>query len=171
MAERGQSSAGSPGERPRPLIVNGYHLLVWPAFAERWRKLKEEVERLRLRDPESYRHAPATRLLAAVRDAALRDIPGDPGADRYRQGNTLGPEHRHWRRDKFFQRFRLFFRYSSDPALVVYVWLNDESTLRKSGARSDAYSVFRAMLEQGRPPTDWEALVRECREWADRDVE
>jgi hypothetical protein len=50
---------GSPrqGGRVRttaaPLIVNGYHLLVWPAFAERWRNLNAEVGRLRDRDPES----------------------------------------------------------------------------------------------------------------------
>jgi toxin YhaV len=115
-----------------------------------------------------YLLAPAPKLLAAVRDATLRDIPGDPGADRYRQGNTLGPGYRHWPRDKFFQRFRLFFRYSSDPALIAYVWLNDDSTLRKSGGRTDAYAVFRAMLERGRPPTDWDDLVRECRTWTDR---
>jgi len=144
--------------------------LVWPAFAERWRDLKARVERLRERDPEGYRGAPATKLLAAVRDATLRDIPRDPGAARYRQGNTLGPDYRHWRRDTFFQRFRLFFRYSTDAASIAYVWLNDESTLRKSGAKTDAYAVFRAMLERGRPPTDWNDLMRECREWTDREV-
>jgi toxin YhaV len=158
------------GERPRPLVVNGYYLLVWPAFAERWRKLRAEVERLRDSDPDHYRRSPAAKLLAAVRDATLRDIPRDPGADRYRQGTTLGSEYRHWRRDKFFQRFRLFFRYSRDPAMIAYVWLNDDSTLRKSGARTDAYAVFRAMLERGRPPTDWEDLVRECRRWTDGDA-
>jgi toxin YhaV len=155
----------------RPLIVNGYYLLVWPAFADRWRSLKAEVERLRERDRENYRQAPATKLLAAVRDATLRRIPADPGADRYRQGNTLGPGYRHWRRDTLFQRFRLFFRYSSDPALIAYVWLNDDSTLRKSGARTDPYAVFRAMLERGRPPRDWNDLVRECRTWTVREIE
>ncbi len=146
--ERGDAA----GRKPRPLVVNGYYLLVWPAFAERWRALKTEVEWLRKRDPDGYRAAPATKLLAALRDATLRDIPGDPGAARYRQGRTLGPEYRHWRRDRFFGRFRLFFRYSTDAASIAYVWLNDESTLRKSGAKTDAYAVFRAMLERGRPP-------------------
>lgn len=164
-------SLEAAGNRARPLLVNGHHLLVWPGFAERWRDLKAKVERLRDRDPEHYRQAPAAKLLAAVRDATLRDIPQDPGADRYRQGRTLGSGHRHWRRDKFFQRFRLFFRYSSDPAMVAYVWLNDDSTLRKSGARTDAYAVFRSMLERGRPPTNWEDLVAECRSWTDREVE
>lgn len=170
MAGHMRSKRRATGQRPRPVVINGYHLLVWPAFAERWRKLKAEVERLRDADPENYHRTPAAKLLAAVRDATLRGIPRDPSADRYRQGNTLAPEYRHWRRDKFFQRFRLFFRYSSAPAMIAYVWLNDDSTLRKSGARTDAYAVFRAMLERGRPPTDWEELVRECRRWTDRDV-
>jgi toxin YhaV len=161
---------GGAARRPRPLVVNGYRLLVWPVFAEQWRDLKAEVERLRERDPEGYRSAPAAKLLAAVRDATLRDIPGDPGAAHYRQGNTLGPDYRHWRREKFFRRFRLFFRYSTHAASIAYVWLNDESTLRKSGARTDPYAVFRAMLERGRPPTDWDDLVRECRAWTDRET-
>jgi toxin YhaV len=170
MSGRERGNRGASGQRPRPVVVNGYHLLVWPAFAKRWRKLKTEVERLRVADPDNYRRTPAAKLLAAVRDATLRDIPQDPDADRYRQGITLGPEYRHWRRDKFFQRFRLFFRFSSRPAMIAYVWLNDESTLRKRGARTDAYAVFRAMLERGRPPTDWEDLMRECLRWTDRDV-
>jgi toxin YhaV len=77
-----------------------------------------------------------------------------------------GDTYKHWRRDKFFRRFRLFFRYSGSPGLIAYVWLNDESTLRQSGARTDPYLVFRAMLERGRPPADWSELVEECRKWS-----
>ena len=170
MARATHTGGGAAERKPRPLVVNGYHLLVWPAFAERWRHLKAEVERLRDRDPDGYKKAPAAKLLAAVRDATLREIPKDPGAPRYRQGKTLGSDYRHWRREKFFRRFRLFFRYSTDPSLIAYVWLNDESTLRKSGARTDTYTVFRTMLERGRAPTDWNDLVRECRMWTDADV-
>ena len=160
-----------PTSRPRPLVVNGYHLLVWTDFASRWRGLRAEVERLRERDPDGYRKTPAAKLLKALRDATLRDIPQDPGAERYRQGRTVGDAYKHWRRDKFFQRFRLFFRYSRDPAIIAYAWLNDEGTLRKRGARTDPYVVFRAMLERGRPPDDWNALVRACLAWTDADVE
>ncbi|MEX2584042.1 MAG: type II toxin-antitoxin system YhaV family toxin [Gemmatimonadota bacterium] len=156
---------------PSPHVVNGYHLLVWPAFDERWRNLRAAVERLREQDPDGYRQSPAAKLLAAVRDAALRDIPNDPGADRYRQGKTSGDANKHWRRDKFFRRFRLFFRYSSEAGLIAYVWLNDESNLRQSGARTDPYFIFRAMLERGRPPTDWSELVEECRKWTEADIE
>ena len=38
----------------------------------------------------------------------------------YRQGNTLGDEHRHWFRAKFFQQYRLFFRYHQQSKIIVY---------------------------------------------------
>ncbi len=170
MTGRSGTRREGAGEKPRPLVVNGYALMVWSAFATRWRELRAEVERLRANDPEGYRRAPAAKLLAAVRDGVLRDIPANPGHDGYRQGNTMGAEHSHWRRASFFERFRLFFRYSSTHRVIVYAWLNDERTLRKSGARTDPYVVFRKMLEAGRPPDDWDALLRAYREWTDKDL-
>ncbi|MGQ0562561.1 MAG: type II toxin-antitoxin system YhaV family toxin [Gemmatimonadota bacterium] len=159
-------------ERPAtPLVVNGWRLLVWSEFEQRWRALKTEVERLRERDPGGYRTTSAAKLLRAVSDAALRDIPADPAAARYRQGKTVGQEYSHWRRAKFFNRFRLFYRYSTRHRMIVYVWLNDENTLRKRGARTDPYFVFRRMLEAGAPPDDWDALVAACRSWVHSDID
>ena len=63
---------------------------------------------------------------------------------------------------RFFQRFRLFFRYHSKARIIVFAWLNDATTLRTGGARNDPYEVFRSMLERGDPPPDWDTLVREC---------
>lgn len=57
-------------------------------------------------------------------------VPDDPTRDDYRQGNTLEPAHRHWRRAKIGRRFRLFFRYDSKAKVIVYAWVNDEQTLR-----------------------------------------
>jgi len=37
--------------------------------------------------------------------------------------------------------------------------VNDENTLRTYGAKSDAYAVFRKMLDGGNPPDDWAALM------------
>jgi hypothetical protein len=45
-----------------------------------------------------------------------------------------GADYRHWFRVKFSGRFRLFFRYSSQHKVIVYAWVNDENTLRKSGS-------------------------------------
>lgn len=144
-----------------PLVVNGWTLYAWTGFAERWEALRREVARLRAeRPPEAVRRHPAAKTLAMVSALVLREIPADPGAPEYRLGHALGPRHTHWRRAKFFRRFRLFFRYHSERRIIVYAWLNDEQTLRKAGARSDVYAVFAAMLARGTPPGDIEELLR-----------
>jgi len=65
----------------------------------------------------------------------LRDIPQDPTRKEYQQGLTLGAEHRHWRRAKFFQQYRLFFRFHSRSKLIVLGWVNDTGTKRAYGSR------------------------------------
>jgi toxin YhaV len=71
----------------------------------------------------------------------------------------MGPAYRHWRRAKIGRRFRLFFRFDSRTRIIIYAWVNDENSLRSSGSKSDPYNVFQRMLELGRPPDDWTALV------------
>jgi toxin YhaV len=105
-----------------------------------------------------------------LRDIVLKEIPNNPASEAYRQGRTLGGANRNWQRAKFHQRFRLFFRFSSKHRVIIYAWLNDEDTLRMSGARTDPYVVFRAMLSRGEPPSDWDALLDECRAWTEADV-
>lgn len=130
---------------------------------ERWKALRQDAERvLAGLGPEKYRQSPAAKMLAMVASLLFREIPADPGHSQYRQGNTLGASYRHWRRAKFFRRFRLFFRYHSQRKIIVYVWLNDEATLRKAGASTDAYAVFHGMLARGQPPDDFDELVRAC---------
>jgi toxin YhaV len=153
-----------------PLEVHGWKIYVYPAFAERWRELRSVVEERRRQDPDGYRSASVTKLLLAVSKLVLSEIPRDPADDRFRQGLTLGSEYRHWRRAKFLQRFRLFYRYHSTARLIVFVWLNDENTLRKHGAQTDPYHVFREMLERGKPPTDWDDLVAACEAWTREDA-
>lgn len=169
---RGRSSKGysrKAGSRKRPeapeladdpaIISNGWTLLQWPAFGKRWRALITEVERLRDKDPEGYKNHPATRFLALLSKKVFNDIPSGPGGKQFRQGKTMGSSFIHWRRAKFGGRFRLFFRYDTKAKVIIYAWLNEESTLRQAGGRSDVYAVFHGMLESGDPPTDWTALV------------
>ena len=40
--------------------------------------------------------------------------------DEYRQGNTMGPAFRHWRRAKIGRRFRLFFRFDSKTKIIIF---------------------------------------------------
>jgi toxin YhaV len=142
-----------------PLLLNGWRIYAYPDFRERWEAIAAAAVSLRKARPDIYGSSQIAKLFSAVYRLAFREIPAEPGAPRFRQGGTLGKQHQFWRRAKFLGRFRLFFRYNSDARIIVYVWLNDESTLRKEGARTDPYHVFREMLERGRPPSDWDSLV------------
>jgi toxin YhaV len=148
---------------PAPLVVNGWTLFAHPLFLAQLEALEKEVARLRRKQPEAYRSRNATKRLAAILKLALEVIPSDPTRPEYRQGNTLGVDLRHWLRAKFFQQYRLFFRYHAASRVIVYAWVNDESTKRAYGSHADAYLVFRRMLETGHPPDDWEQLLREVR--------
>lgn len=110
-------------------------------------------------DPEG----PNTKLLFALRRLLFKEIPEDPSRPKYRQGGTLGAEQKHWMRAKFGNgRFRLFFRYHQDVRLIVMTWVNDSETLRTYGSKTDAYAVFKRMLDGGNPPNDWDSLVRDA---------
>jgi toxin YhaV len=152
---------------PRP----AWRLYAHPAFSEPFDSLVAEVARLQKSDPGGYSQHPKAKLLKRIVDLVETEIPRDPGAAEYNLGNTLGPAHRHWRRAKFLGRFRLFFRYNSRAAVIIYAWVNDESTLRKAGSGSDPYHVFGSMLRKGRPPDDWNALIKETSAYVSPDRE
>jgi toxin YhaV len=146
------------------MAVNGWKLYAHPLFAAQFERLVNQVETLARRDPAGYKDQPATKLLATILRHVKEIIPKDPSAPGFHQGNTLGVDNRHWFRAKFHERFRLFYRFSSKDKVIVYAWVNDERTLRKAGAKSDPYRVFRAMLESGDPPQSMEELLRRSRE-------
>ena len=89
-------------------------------------------------------------------------IPQDPSRAEYRQGVTLGADGKHWFRAKFFQQYRLFFRYHAGAKVIVYAWVNDDDTKRANESSDDAYRVFRKMLETGQPPDDWDQLLNQA---------
>ena len=107
-AKSKRPSAAELADDP-PIQSNGWTLLQWPAFGDRWRALIAEVERLREKDPQGYTSHPTTRFLALLHKKVMDDIPSDPGAKQFRQGKTMGNSYIHWRRAKFGGRFRLFF--------------------------------------------------------------
>jgi toxin YhaV len=145
-----------------PIIINGWRLFAHPLFLDQVECLIAEVERLRGKDPEGYRSKNVSKRLAAVMRLILNDIPQDPSRKEYRQGSTLGPEHRHWHRAKFFQQYRLFFRFHSRSKVIVLGWVNDTDTKRTYGSKTDAYRAFQSMLANGQPPNDWDELLREA---------
>ncbi|MBU2090444.1 MAG: type II toxin-antitoxin system YhaV family toxin, partial [Alphaproteobacteria bacterium] len=60
--------------------------------------------------------------------------------------------------------YRLFFRYHAASKVIVLAWVNDEDTKRAYESDADAYRVFRKMLESGRPPDDWDALLAQAQQ-------
>jgi toxin YhaV len=145
------------------LTVNGWTVFAHPLFLDQLQALLKQVEKLRQKDPTGYSQKNASKRLAAIAKLAFEVIPQDPTRAEYRQGGTLGDEHTHWFRAKFFQQYRLFFRYHAPSKLIVLAWVNDEGTLRAYESGSDAYRVFRKMLESGHPPDDWEQLLVEAK--------
>ena len=145
------------------LVVNGWTLFAHPLFLEQTESLIKQVEKLQQKDPVNYKKKNATKHLAAIEKLAFDIIPQDPTSSEYRQGNTLGSEHKHWFRAKFFQQYRLFFRFHLESKIIVYAWVNDETTKRAYDSKTDAYRVFEKMLNSGHPPDSWDELLNEVK--------
>jgi toxin YhaV len=143
------------------ITVNGWTLYAHPLFLDQLERLTLAVERAAKKNPTSYATSADAKLLAAMRKLIFEVIPVDPARPEFRQGGTLGPARKHWFRAKFGGgRFRLFFRYSTSAKIIIYAWVNDATMLRTYGSKSDAYAVFKSMLDQGNPPEDWDALIK-----------
>lgn len=149
-------------EKPLPLAVNGWTIFAHPLFLNQLAALTRQVESLKQKDPAGFSKKNASKRLAAIAKLAFEVIPQDPARTEYRQGNALGEEHKHWFRAKFFQQYRLFFRYHAQAKVIVYAWVNDADTKRAYESSDDAYRVFRKTLESGHPPDDWESLLAEA---------
>jgi len=145
-----------------PLVIHGWSVFAHPLLIAQLESLVREVEAHKRKDPTGFVKKNATKRLAAIAKLAFDVIPQDPTRAEYRQGGTLGDDHKHWFRAKFFQQYRLFFRYHASAKVIVYAWVNDEDTNRAYDSKDDAYRVFRKMLENGRPPDYWDQLLTEA---------
>jgi toxin YhaV len=85
-------------------------------------ELVEQVEKLRKADPEGYTRKNATKRLAAIFKLVNETIPSDPTDKAFRLGGALGDDYKHWFRAKFFQQYRLFFRYDERSKIIVVGW-------------------------------------------------
>ncbi|MBH8552627.1 type II toxin-antitoxin system YhaV family toxin [Nostocaceae cyanobacterium CENA357] len=144
----------------QPLVINGWNIFAHSLFLNQFEELLTQVENLRQKNPQDYKKKNATKRLAAIVKLAFDVIPQDPTRSYYRQGNTLGDDYKHWLRAKFFQQYRLFFRYHQESKIIVFVWVNDQNSKRSYDSNTDAYRVFKKMLESGHPPDDWDDLLK-----------
>ena len=146
----------------KPMVAHGWTVFAHPLFLDQLESLIQKVELSKQKDPVGYRKKNAAKRLAAIAKLAFDVIPQDPSKPEYRQGGTLGEEHKHWFRAKFFQQYRLFFRYHGPSKIIVLAWFNDDDTKRAYESSDDAYKVFRKMLASGHPPDAWDKLLKEA---------
>ena len=148
------------------MVANGWRLYYYRVFKAALDELEWVVSKLAANDPEGYKTHPKTKLLASVYRAINQPVPANPSAAHFRLGKKLGSDSSHWRRVKqgMPDRYRLFFRFASNPVkVIVYVWFNDENTVRKAGSKTDVYEAFTRLLVRGVVPSDIDALLREAR--------
>ncbi len=142
------------------MVIDGWTIFAHPLLLDQLERAIAAVEAARAADPKGYQCTAQAKLLAILARLIFETIPADPTRPEYRQGDTLGQSRTHWFRAKFGNgRFRLFFRYDSRTKVIIFAWVNDETTLRTYGSKTDAYRVFKGMLHKGSPPDDWTALL------------
>lgn len=141
----------------------GYKLHTLLIFQQELDRITTEVERLQSKDPVNFYNHPMYKLLMGILNNITDNIPLNPDHKDFRLGNTLGNKSKSWRRAKkktLPDRYRLFFQFNSrKPKTIVYAWINDETTLRKAGGKTDVYHVFSKMVNNGKIPNTWQELV------------
>ncbi len=143
------------------ISAHGWTIFAHPLLLDQIDRLVGAVARAQTKDPAGYVSTGEAKLLKALHELIFDKVPSDPTRSDFRQGSTLGADRRHWFRAKFGNgRYRLFFRYDTRTKVLIYAWVNDEKSLRTRGAKTDAYAVFKAMLNGGNPPDDWADLLK-----------
>ena len=141
----------------QPSLINGWHVLALPRFSERYAALRGEARRLKDQlSPQEYVGHPAVKLAGAVHRLITQIVPDNPNAPEFRLRGDLST----FRRAKGHglpQRYRLFWVFSEGNKTIIFLYLNDEETLRKEGARSDPYAVFARLVARGEIGADFAA--------------
>lgn len=141
-------------------VVHGWVVRGHPLLLDQLEKLTSAVVELERKRPHDFRETANAKLLTALHELIFNKVPLDPASTQFRQGKTLGKDRKHWFRAKFGNgRFRLFFRYDSRAKIIVFAWVNDEHSLRTYGSKTDAYAIFKRMLDGGNPPDGWPELL------------
>jgi toxin YhaV len=145
------------------VLAHGWTIYMHPLLVSQLSVLTAKVEVHKAKHPRDYKYKNDAKRLAALEALIFDIIPQDPTRAEYRQGGTLGAEYKHWFRAKFFQQYRLFFRYHLASRVIVFAWVNDDSTLRAYDSKTDAYQVFGRMLRRGNPPDSWDDLMAQSK--------
>jgi len=140
-----------------PPVINGWTVLALPEVEQRYLKLRNEVRRLKRElSEDAYAEHPTVKLFAAVLRIITQTVPNDPDAPEFWLKAGLGK----FRRAKGHglpPHYRLFWVFSNKLRVIIFLYLNDQATLRKEGAGTDPYRVFRRMIDRGEIGHDFEA--------------
>lgn len=150
-------------------MINGWRIFYFQLFQMRLNQLEQEVQKIQQKSPNNYQQHPTTKLLASVLRVITQQVPANPDNADFRLGKTLGDQYTVFRRVKkgMPDRYRLFFRFASETISIVYIWLNDQNSLRKEGSKTDVYAVFRKLLDKGIVPIDINVLIKQSSEITD----
>jgi toxin YhaV len=126
-----------------------------PRFAEQFNALVAAAEKAKRVGRDDH---PDVKLLAAVVRLVETVVPADPNDPDFR----LRGDFARFRRAKgrgLPSRYRLFWVFSSRARAIVFLYLNDASSLRKAGAGSDPYARFADQLRRGEIGADFDANI------------
>ncbi|MBU1627556.1 type II toxin-antitoxin system YhaV family toxin [bacterium] len=128
-------------------MKNEYLLRYHNFYYQRIVKLKEQVKKLRnkLSDREFKQHE-VVKLACRIRKADQEIIPEDPNRPEYYLKGDLKKYRRY---KQGLKRYRLFFCFSNQPRIILYLYLNDERHLRKAGDKNDPYEEFKKLIAKG----------------------
>ncbi len=122
-------------------------------LSARARRLKGELSE------EEYAKHPDVKLFLTIRELTRELIPSDPQHADYRLHGDLSK----FRRTKgrgLPRRYRLFWVFSEQLKVIIFLYLNDSRSLRKEGDRSDPYLLFSGMVSRGEIGPDFEENYR-----------
>lgn len=143
------SSAGDRSFHGWTVLFAEPFLSTYGDLSARARTLKGELRE------EEYEQHPEVKLFLAVRHLTREVIPSDPQHSDFQLQGYLAK----FRRTKgrgLPRRHRLFWSFSEQLKVIIFLYLNDSASLRKEGDRSDPYRLFSSMVRRGEIGADFE---------------
>lgn len=144
-------------ERAAARTFHGWMVLFNEPFTTRYGDLSARVRGLkqRLGDTDEYARHPDVKLFAAVRNLVFDVVPRDPDHAGFRLRDDL----RKFRRVKGMglpARYRMYFVFSEKLRVIIFLYLNDATSMRNAGSSADPYAVFKGLLNRGDIGSDFE---------------